>query len=91
MGEVGEQGPAWHAEIGAYAKQRGIGALLALGSASLNAVHAFGVAGEHFADPLRLIDTLRARMHANQVVLIKGSRFMQMERIVDALTLGESH
>ena len=48
MGEVGLQGPAFHREIGAYAKERGIGTLLACGPLSREAVAAFGAGARHF-------------------------------------------
>ncbi|MDH4093968.1 MAG: UDP-N-acetylmuramoyl-tripeptide--D-alanyl-D-alanine ligase [Betaproteobacteria bacterium] len=82
MGEVGEQGPAFHREVGAYARERGIGALLALGEASREAVAAFGGGGRHFESP----QALAAALPAAGTVLVKGSRFMRMERVVAALT-----
>jgi len=85
MGEVGEQGPEYHREVGAYARQRGIGALCALGPASRVAAQAFGEGGRHFDSPADLVKALPAAA----TVLVKGSRFMRMERVVAALT-GES-
>jgi UDP-N-acetylmuramoyl-tripeptide--D-alanyl-D-alanine ligase len=90
MGEVGDQGPAFHAEIGAYAQARGIEALWATGEAAPHAVRAFGAAqGRHFARAEELaaalnndVDGIVAKAAA---VLVKGSRFMRMERMVDAL------
>jgi UDP-N-acetylmuramoyl-tripeptide--D-alanyl-D-alanine ligase len=80
MGEVGPQGPAFHREIGAYARARGVTRLLALGDAAGHAVEAFGAGGAHFSD----VDTLVAAVEG-RTVLVKGSRFMKMERIVAAL------
>jgi UDP-N-acetylmuramoyl-tripeptide--D-alanyl-D-alanine ligase len=85
MGEVGEQGPAFHREVGAYAKARGIGALCALGAASREAVQAFGAGARHFETP----EALAAALPRAATVLVKGSRFMKMERVVAALA-GES-
>src|SRR5262249_28513914 len=50
MGEVGPQGPAFHREIGTYARARGVTRLLALGDAAAHAVEAFGEGGAHFGD-----------------------------------------
>ncbi len=50
MGEVGAQGPEFHAEVGRYAREKGVGMLLALGSATPDAVKAFGPGAEHFDD-----------------------------------------
>jgi UDP-N-acetylmuramoyl-tripeptide--D-alanyl-D-alanine ligase len=86
MGEVGDQGPAFHREVGAYAAQKGIDALYALGDASLDSARAFG-AGQHFASLDELIAALtRAGFGPGATFLVKGSRFMQMERVVDAVT-----
>lgn len=82
MGEVGAQGPQFHREVGAYARERGIGALYAMGEASREAVAAFGQGARHFASP----EHLRAALPAAATVLVKGSRFMRMERVVAAIT-----
>jgi UDP-N-acetylmuramoyl-tripeptide--D-alanyl-D-alanine ligase len=82
MGEVGEEGPAFHREVGSYARERGIGALYALGAASREAAGAFGAGARHFASPEELLKALPAQA----TILVKGSRFMRMERVVAALT-----
>ena len=82
MGEVGAQGPAFHAEVGKYAKEKGVGMLLALGAATPDAVKSFGAGAEHFDDVEKL---MRKKIEA-KTILVKGSRFMKMERVVAALT-----
>jgi len=84
MGEVGEQGPEFHAEVGRYAKEKGIDALLALGIATPDAVKAFGRGARHFDRMEDLIE----KMKDTKTILVKGSRFMKMERVV-ALLAGE--
>jgi UDP-N-acetylmuramoyl-tripeptide--D-alanyl-D-alanine ligase len=87
MGEVGDQGPAFHREVGAYAAQQGIDTLFALGDASIDAAKSFGPAGQHFTDISSLIAALTgAGFGPGATFLVKGSRFMQMERVVDAVT-----
>jgi UDP-N-acetylmuramoyl-tripeptide--D-alanyl-D-alanine ligase len=81
MGEVGEQGPQFHREVGAYARAKGVSRLLALGTATPEAVAAFGPGGRHFDAVEELVGALEAK-----TVLVKGSRFMRMERVVAALT-----
>jgi UDP-N-acetylmuramoyl-tripeptide--D-alanyl-D-alanine ligase len=81
MGEVGERGPEFHREVGAYARAKGIARLFALGEASREAVGAFGAGARHFDTPEALIEALNGRS-----ILVKGSRFMKMERVVAALT-----
>ena len=87
MGEVGDEGPAFHREIGAYARERGIDALFALGDASRDACTAYGDTARHFGDVGALVTALLAAGYGAQAtVLVKGSRYMKMERVVDALT-----
>ena len=83
MGEVGDQSPAFHREVGAYAKARGIEALWTAGSASRLAADAFQDA-RHFDTTASLIDAL-AQAPDCRAVVVKGSRFMAMERVVAAL------
>jgi UDP-N-acetylmuramoyl-tripeptide--D-alanyl-D-alanine ligase len=85
MGEVGEQGPAFHREIGAYAAARGIESLLCLGAATRECVAAFGAGARHFESIDALIEAARAAATAGATLLVKGSRFMRMERVVQAL------
>ncbi|HSV51054.1 MAG TPA: UDP-N-acetylmuramoyl-tripeptide--D-alanyl-D-alanine ligase [Burkholderiaceae bacterium] len=84
MGEVGDQGPQFHAEAGAYARERGIDSLFALGEQSVQAVASFG-AGRHFDDIGALNAAVLDALSASASVLVKGSRFMKMERVVEAI------
>lgn len=80
MGEVGDNGPEMHREVGAYARERAIEHLLTLGEATRESVRAFGalgVMGTSSEQLCEILSTLSARS-----VLVKGSRFMRMERIV---------
>jgi len=87
MGEVGDQGPAFHREVGAYASEKGIESLWAAGAESANTTAPFAGA-RAFADVEALLGAL-GEAPAAASVLVKGSRFMRMERVVAALT-GES-
>ena len=84
MGEVGNQGPEFHAEVGAYAAERGIEALFTLGDLCVHSAHAF-VAARHFEDMDSLLSFVTAQVDGFQSVVVKGSRFMKMERVVQAL------
>jgi UDP-N-acetylmuramoyl-tripeptide--D-alanyl-D-alanine ligase len=92
MGEVGDQGPAFHAEVGAYAQACGIEHLWAVGEACAHAAAAFSGA-RHFAHVDELLAALAAAPGAPDcaAVVIKGSRFMKMERVVAVLMAGEAH
>lgn len=80
MGEVGERGEQFHAEIGAYAKSRGIDGLWSLGRLAGHAAAAFGNAARHFQDMATLSQALAVQTPALASLLVKGSRFMAMER-----------
>jgi UDP-N-acetylmuramoyl-tripeptide--D-alanyl-D-alanine ligase len=88
MGEVGDQGPAFHEEIGAYAKARGIDHFWTAGALCAHATSAYGDGARHFADTPALLAELgdtAAAEPAFASVLAKGSRFMGMERAVALL------
>ena len=86
MGEVGDQGPQFHAEVGQRARERGIDAVYALGRESAHSIAAFQdpAAGRHFDDIDSLNAAVLAQLPLAGSVLVKGSRFMQMERVVQA-------
>jgi UDP-N-acetylmuramoyl-tripeptide--D-alanyl-D-alanine ligase len=84
MGEVGDQGPAFHAEVGRHAAARGIEAVWTFGNLSEGAARECG--GRHFKDMDELLAALRGQGPAAASVLVKGSRSMRMERVVQALT-----
>jgi UDP-N-acetylmuramoyl-tripeptide--D-alanyl-D-alanine ligase len=88
MGEVGEQGPEFHREVGAYARQAGVDVLLCLGDATRETVAAFGGRANHCADIDALIAAAHAAATSSATLLVKGSRFMRMERVVNALKNG---
>ncbi len=86
MGEVGEQGPAFHAEVGAWARERGLEFLLGTGALSIHAVQAFGTGGRHVQERDDMAGAVLAAIRTGvQSVLIKGSRSMAMERVVAVL------
>jgi UDP-N-acetylmuramoyl-tripeptide--D-alanyl-D-alanine ligase len=86
MGEVGDQGPEFHAEVGVHARERGIEQLFTLGAQSFHASQ--GVAGgRHFGDDLPALRMAVMEALPNlSSVLVKGSRFMKMERVVQAIS-----
>jgi UDP-N-acetylmuramoyl-tripeptide--D-alanyl-D-alanine ligase len=85
MGEVGNQGQAFHREIGEYARAAGVDRLLTVGALAVHAVEAFGTGGEHYIDQDALVRELNAALRPGTTVLVKGSRFMAMERVIDRL------
>ncbi len=89
MAEMGEGANGLHAEIGAYAKEKGVAHFMSLGEMSASAAKAFGEEGVHFNDLQQLVDAVLTQLHEGAYVLVKGSRFMQMERVVQAITQGQ--
>lgn len=84
MGEVGDQGPQFHAEAGSHARNAGIPKLFALGEQSVHTASAYGDA-RHFNDMSALLLAVREALPVVGSVLVKGSRFMKMEQVVEAI------
>ena len=82
MGELGPEGAALHAQMGLAARLAGVDKLFALGELSREAVGAFGAGAMHFERIQELLADLENELTADTTVLVKGSRFMQMERVV---------
>lgn len=82
MGELGEGAAEMHAELGRYAKSAGVDALFTLGELSAEMSREFGAGAQHYATAQALTADLLAQMNVDSTVLVKGSRFMAMERIV---------
>jgi UDP-N-acetylmuramoyl-tripeptide--D-alanyl-D-alanine ligase len=70
---------------GAWGRAAGVDRLLTLGELTPHAVDAFGHGGEHFARSEDLVAAIEGDLTPEVTVLIKGSRFMRMERVVAAL------
>jgi UDP-N-acetylmuramoyl-tripeptide--D-alanyl-D-alanine ligase len=86
MGELGADAPHFHAEIGAEARSLGIQKLWALGDLTSYAVDEFGSGATHFKRIEDLLACLEQHLDAESTVLVKGSRFMKMERVVQYCT-----
>ena len=83
MGELGQDAAALHAEIGLAAREAGTDRLLALGELTKATVGAFGHGAMHFDRIEALLAELETALDADTTVLVKGSRFMKMERVVN--------
>lgn len=85
MAELGEDAKQLHSEIGSKAKNAGIKALYATGKYSVNTIEAFGDNGFWFQNKNELTNTLKEKLTASDVVLIKGSRSAVMEEVVEQI------
>jgi UDP-N-acetylmuramoyl-tripeptide--D-alanyl-D-alanine ligase len=85
MAELGAYAESSHAEIGAYARERGIERLYATGGLAGLAVERFGTGGQWFPDVDTLARALASAATADVRMLVKGSRVNRLERLVEAL------
>lgn len=89
MAELGEFGESLHRQVGALAREHDVRRLYATGPLTESAVQAFGEGAVHFSDTDTLMQRLRNDLHTGVYVLVKGSRAMQMERVVSGLLISE--
>jgi len=89
MGELGIEAAKLHEEMGAEARELGVNKLFALGELSNFAVKTFGSGAQHFEHIEDLLEALKPELTKDSTVLVKGSRFMKMERVVKFLVNGE--
>jgi UDP-N-acetylmuramoyl-tripeptide--D-alanyl-D-alanine ligase len=85
MGEVGTQGAAFHEEVGIYARDAGIDGLYALGELAAVTARAFGGGARHYPRIEDLLADVEGALGPQTALLVKGSRFMQMERVVRSI------
>src|SRR5437879_13548056 len=85
MSDVCDRGVEFHQEIGRYARERGIDRLYAAGALSRACVAAVGEGARHFAAVEDLITAAQGELRPQTTMLVKGSRCMRMERVVQAL------
>ncbi len=85
MRELGEQCVSLHRECGKFAKSSGIDILLAVGELTQHTVKSFGENARHFGGHENLIVALKAYLHSDTLILVKGSRSMKMEKVVQAI------
>ncbi len=87
MGELGADAAAMHAQIGRDARLAKVDLLYALGENAYGYVENFGEGAKHFQSVDDLLAELLPQLDGNTTVLIKGSRFMKMERVVEKIAL----
>ncbi len=85
MGELGTQSESLHEGAGSIARENGIEKVFAIGPLSENTVRYFGQGAEHFSSVEKMIEVIKKEITADVTLLVKGSRSMQMERVVSAL------
>jgi UDP-N-acetylmuramoyl-tripeptide--D-alanyl-D-alanine ligase len=83
MAELGRYRKKLHIDLGDYAKIQGVDILLGYGDLIRHAVFAFGDNGFFFKSKIELIDFLKKNLAGKENILLKGSRSMRMEEILD--------
>lgn len=91
MGELGAESAVLHAQAGLAARQAGVDQLFALGELAASAAQAFGTGSLHYERIQELLADLENELAPGVTVLVKGSRTMKMERVVDSFTGEGSH
>jgi len=86
MKELGQGSRKMHWEVGEAARAMGVGQLFTFGEMSAYTAEAFGAGAEHFEDRDELAAALCSRLRPGVICLVKGSRSMGMEAIVEAIT-----
>ena len=86
MGEVGTQGPEFHQEVGLHAASKGIDHVLCLGDLAIHTSSACGANAHHMSDIEALNQRVMQQLPHLGSLLVKGSRFMKMERVIDAIS-----
>ena len=86
MAELGDAASEIHTRVGELARRVGADRVFGIGELTRHAVKSFGKGGKHYDDQARLIDDLRKCMNEDMTVLVKGSRKMHMERVVEKIT-----
>jgi len=87
MGELGREAGAMHAQVGEFAREAGVNRFFTLGELSANASQAFGAGARHFTRIEDLLAEIENALAPDVTMLVKGSRFMQMERVVTAFAM----
>ncbi len=88
MLELGPDAPRYHKEIGEYAARHGAACILCVGDLSQNTTDGAKAAGAeaiHFKTQEALLNKLQGLVASGDTVLVKASRGMRMERVVEAL------
>ncbi len=88
MLELGKDSPQLHRMVGRYARERGVDLMVTLGEDARMALEAFvelGGRGVHCESHREAVEVLREELPKLKVILVKGSRGMRMEKVVEGL------
>lgn len=89
MGELGNDDKVLHARAGEKSKASGVERLYALGELTKFTVQSFGEGARHVDDHEQLVSLIGEEIDSDVTILIKGSRAMNLEQLVNALEIKE--
>lgn len=87
FGELGDDNEAIHTQMGIDAKKSGVEKLWTVGKSSKLATDSFGAGSQHFNSVAEMQQQLKNALADNITCLIKGSRFMQLDKLADWLAV----
>ena len=89
MGELGNDDKVLHARAGEKSKASGVERLYALGELTKFTVQSFGEGARHVDNHEQLVSLIGEEIDSDVTILIKGSRAMNLEQLVNALEIKE--
>jgi UDP-N-acetylmuramoyl-tripeptide--D-alanyl-D-alanine ligase len=88
MGELGDNSCQLHHDAGVEARDSGVSRLYTLGEWAACAADGFGEMAQRFSDQAGMVQAIKETLSEEVTLLVKGSRSMRMDEVVDALTAG---
>jgi len=85
MLELGTSAAQLHRQVGEAAQGAGVTGVYALGDCSEHVAKGMGAGGAAFKDLRALVDALKVELEDGDWLLVKESRGMRMERVIDGL------
>jgi UDP-N-acetylmuramoyl-tripeptide--D-alanyl-D-alanine ligase len=85
MKELGHEAKLIHQTAGEKIRAAGIDYLFTYGELSANAAQVFGEGAYHFNEQEKLVNALKPFLYNQTTILVKGSRSMKMEKVIEGL------
>ena len=85
MAELGPLSKKYHTDIGHYILEKNIDLVMGIGNMTRHLIDVLGAKGLWYASKEDLLNETNKILKKDTVVLVKGSRFMRMEEIVDGI------
>jgi UDP-N-acetylmuramoyl-tripeptide--D-alanyl-D-alanine ligase len=86
MGELGKKAAQYHASIATHINKKKTLHVVGIGKLTKHTIDKCNGNAKWFNNKKELIQYVKSKIRKNSCVLVKGSRFMKMEEVVEALT-----